>query len=84
MDLNAWLVSFAFARLPVLCYFYFLLQENQMMITFLRAEENREGEKKPNGDANHVNEEYNPRASMFLPTNLLKTSTPRFDYLATR
>ena len=71
---------------PPACFvlFLFLLQENQMMITFLRAEANREGEKKTNGDANHVNEEYNQRASMLLPINLLKTSTSRFDSFATR
>ena len=83
MSLNAWLVSFTFACLPVFC-FYFLLQENQVMVIFLRAEAKGGGEKKTNGDANHIDGEYNRRASIFLPINLLKTSTSWFDSLATR
>ena len=47
MGLDARLVSFAFACLPVLCCFHFLLQENQMMVIFLRPEENSGGPRRP-------------------------------------
>ena len=49
------------------------------MIIFQRAEENMGGEKKTNGDANQVDEERNRRTSIFLPMNLLKINTSRFD-----
>ena len=54
MDLDVTLVSFAFACLPVLYLFCFVFyyRNNQVMIIFLRAEENIGGEKKTNGDAN--------------------------------
>ena len=42
------------------------------------------GEKKTNGCANHVDEEHNRRASIFLPVNPLEINTSRFDSLATR
>ena len=34
------------------------------------------GEKKTNGDANQVDEEHNPRASIFLAINPLMIKTP--------
>ena len=79
MGVDARLVSFAFACLPVFCLFrfVFLLQENQVMIIFLRAEENLGREKKTNGDGNQVGEEQNRRASIFWPINPLKTNTSR-------
>ena len=49
MGLDARLVSFAFACLPVLCCSYFLLQKNQVITIFLRPEEIMGGEKKTNG-----------------------------------
>ena len=43
-----------------------------------------EREKNTNGCTNHVDEKYNRRASIFLPINLFKIKTSRFDPLATR
>ena len=65
MGLDVRLVSFVFACLPVLCLFRFAFyyKGNQVMITFLRAEENMGGEKKTNGDANQVDEVHNRKAS---------------------
>ena len=86
MGLDARLFSFGFACLPVFSRFRFVFyyRRNQVMITFLRADENMGGEKKINGDANQVDEERNRRASIFLLINPLKINTSRFDYLATR
>ena len=55
--------------------FVFRCRKNQV-ITFLRPEGNV-------GDANQVDEEYNRRASIFLPINPLKINTFWFDSLAT-
>ena len=84
MGLDARLVSFAFACLPALCLFRFVFysSKNQVVIIFLRAEENMGGEKKTNGDANQVDEEHNRRASIFLPMNPLN-NTSRFGSIAT-
>ena len=77
-------MSCAFACLAcfVSVSFCFLLQENQVMIIFLRAEENIGGEETTNGDAKQVDEERNRR--VFLPINPLKINTSRFDYIVTR
>ena len=85
LGLDARLVSCAFACLPVLCLFRFVCyyRKDQVGI-FLRAEENMEGEKKTNGDANQVDEERDRRASIFLPINPLKINTSLFDSIATR
>ena len=48
MGLDARLVSFAFACLPVLRCSFFLLPDNQVMAIFLRPEENMGGEKRTN------------------------------------
>ena len=64
--------------------FCFLLQENQVMIIFLRAGGNVGGEKKIYEDVNQVDEERNRRASIFLPINPLKIKTSRFGSIATR
>ena len=80
LGLDAWLVSCAFACLSVVWCSW----KNQMIIFFLRAEKNSEGEKKTNRDVNQVDEEHNRRASIFLPINRLKINTSRFDSLATR
>ena len=53
------------------------------VISYLRPKENMGGEKKTNEYANQVDEEYNQRASIFLPINPLKINTSRFDSLAT-
>ena len=63
---------------------FFTTGKNEGMIIFLGAEENTGVEKKTNGDANQVDEEYNRRASIFLPINPLKIDTPRFDSIVTR
>ena len=88
MGLDARLFTFAFACLPVLCLFrlvFLLQQEKSSGDDFLQAEETMGGEKNTNGDANHVDEEHNRRASIFLPINPLKIDTSRFDYyVATR
>ena len=80
MGLDARLVSFAFV---CLFRFVFRCRKNQVIIC-LRAEENTGGEKKTSGYVNQVDEEHNRRASIFLPINLLKINTSRFDSLATR
>ena len=79
-------MSGAFICLPVSCLFRFgsNIQEKNEVIIFLRAEENTGEEKTTNGDANQVDEERNRRASIFLPINLLKISTSRFGFIATR
>ena len=48
MGLDAWLVSFDFACLSVLCLFrlVFYYRKDQVMIIFLGAEKNMGGEKK--------------------------------------
>ena len=64
--------------MPVLCMFRFVsyYRKNQVII-FQRAEENMGEEKKPNGDANQVDEERNWRSGIFLPIS------PSFDSTAT-
>ena len=78
-------MSCEFPCVLVLCLFCFVFhyRKNQVIIIFLRAEENVGGEKKINGDANQVDEERNRRVSIFLPINPLKISTSRFDSIAT-
>ena len=86
MGLDVRLVSFAFGGLSVLRLFRlaFYYRKNQVMIIFLRAEENMGGEKKTNGDLNQVDEEDNRSTSIFLPINPLKINTFRFGFIATR
>ena len=55
LGLDAWLVSCAFACLSIVCCSW----KNQVIIFFLRAEENMGGRKKINGDENQVDEEHN-------------------------
>ena len=76
-------VSCAFACLPVLCLFRFVLLQKNQVIIFQPAEENM-GEKKTDGDANQVDEERNRGASTFLFINPLKINTSRFDCIASR
>ena len=78
MGLDARLVSFVFACLPVLCIFRFVFyyRKKQVMIILLRAEENRGGET-TNGDTNQVDEVRNRR-------NPLKINTFQFGSIATR
>ena len=83
MGLDARLVSFAFVCSSISFCFYFFAAENSSHDYFLRPKENMGREKKTTGDANHVDEEHNRRASILLPINLVKISTSRFDSLAT-
>ena len=89
MGLDARLVCFAFACLPVLCLFRFVFYYNNnrknQVIIFLQVEEKMEREEKADGDANQVDEEHNNRrASIFLPINPLRINTSRFGSIATR
>ena len=63
--------------------FVFLFRKNQVIV-FLRPDKSIRGEKKTNGCANQVDEEYNRRASIFLPINPLKMNMSWFDYFVTR
>ena len=77
MGVDARLVSFIFACLPV------VYCSCQVILFFLQAKENMEGEKKTNGQANKVDEERNRRASISLPINPLKINTSRFGSITT-
>ena len=78
--LDARFVYFVFVHL---FRFVFHSRKTQVII-FQRPGETTGVEKRKNGDANQVDEEHNRRVSIFLPINLLKMSTSRFDSLATR
>ena len=49
----------------LVCLLCVILEKNQVIISFLRAEENMGGENKTNGNANQVDEERNRTASIF-------------------
>ena len=78
MGLDARLVSFDFACLPVLCLFRFIFlpQQNHVMIIFCELKKIWEERRKTM--------ETHRRASSFLPINLLKINTFRFDSIETR
>ena len=58
--------------------------KHQVVIIFLRLEENMGGKKKINGDADQVDRDHNRRASIFLLINPLKINTSRFDSIVKR
>ena len=58
--------------------------KHQVVIIFLRLEENMGRKKKTNGNANLVDEDHNRRASIFLLINPLKIKTSRFDSIVKR